>query len=207
MKTKLLSVIIMLALCVTVGGVYASWNYPNEGVTSAFDKTEIDIEMDGATHVGASGELVAQIVDIENGTQVLDQFGFKVENVNDDYVPVLTAKGKISVDYNPAVGTLNPTTKAKCTITIKQTTSTNYAEGILKFKNAYASDVTASGVNYTLVIESETLDGSTSWIINILDYIEITNGAALDTYAKYQEFNTVRQSTDLSIKIEPVTTP
>ena len=205
MKTRLLSVILMLALCVTVGGVYASWNYPNEGVTSAFDKTNIDIEMDGATHVGASGALNAQIVSIADETQVLDKFGFNVKNLNDDYVPVLTADGKISVTYTPAAGSLAPTTKAKCTITINQTTSAEYSNGILKFKDAYSSNVTADGVNYTLVIESSDLDGSSTWTVNILDYVELVDNAALDTFAKYTAFNNVRQNTSLSVKIEPST--
>lgn len=101
LKTKLLSVFVAFALMITVGGVYATWNYADGGVN----------DEDYAGFIS----LTEDVTGIQKGTLAIDtaQTNFKIEfddpntddpstdNINEDemHTAVLAYSGKIVVKF------------------------------------------------------------------------------------------------------------
>ncbi len=88
---KKLSLLMALAMIITIGGVYANWTY-NEGIIQDRPHGHFTVSMGEVTHATRKGELK------------LDTTGVKItfENLNGDYVPVMTITGSAYVYFKPA---------------------------------------------------------------------------------------------------------
>ena len=94
MKTKSLSLLLALALCITIGGVYAAWIYAETPITAVH------------SHIGSFGLANAQVnnskgtisIDASNAHLTIDQ----KDSANLDYTAVLTATGTITVTFTPS---------------------------------------------------------------------------------------------------------
>ena len=94
MKTKSISLLLVLALCITIGGVYATWIYAETPITNVH------------SHIGSFGLANAQ-VNNSKGTISIDASGAHLyidqkDTVNLDYTAVLTATGTITVTFTPS---------------------------------------------------------------------------------------------------------
>ena len=91
---KKLSLLVALALLITVGGVYATWNYAQGDATS---KTGY---LDKVTLVADS------VVDSAKGTFEIDTTNLKitVDDTNNDHVAELLIEGDIKITFTPSTG-------------------------------------------------------------------------------------------------------
>lgn len=87
---KKLSLLMALAMIITIGGVYATWTY-SEGVMSTKVHEHFNISLVGATSTNAKGTLT---VDPSGLSIVIDN--------NGDYEPVMTISGSVKVYFTPA---------------------------------------------------------------------------------------------------------
>ena len=96
MKTKRISLLLILALCITIGGVYAAWIYAGSTLTAVHG------------HIGSFGLTNAQLnnakgtitVDATNAHLAIDQKD--TDPASRDYTAVLTATGTITITFVPS---------------------------------------------------------------------------------------------------------
>lgn len=183
MKTRVLSLLIALAILVTVGGVYATWLYAETDMTAVHG------------HIGSFGLASAEInnskgtftVDASSAHLVIDQ------TAADNYVAKLTAAGTITVKFTPSTifGNSNPdlgTFNVVYSLVTDNATPTNYMVNdgtgekalFTKFDTTTQTNLTLTkdGDVYTATVDANAL----------LNLIEI-NTFKLDTYAKYSNFS------------------
>ena len=94
MKTKSISLLLVLALCITIGGVYATWIYAETPITNVH------------SHIGSFGLSNAQVnnskgtisIDASNAHLYIDQ----EDSATLDYTALLTATGTITVTFTPS---------------------------------------------------------------------------------------------------------
>lgn len=89
---KKISVLIIMALIVTIGGVYATWNYAQSAAS--------------ADPVQSVVTLTDKVVDTPKGTIEVDASGliFEIDDTNGDYVAELVVDGEIEITFTPADG-------------------------------------------------------------------------------------------------------
>lgn len=92
MKIKRLSLIITLALCLTVGGVYATWTYAEGQIQSNSGTASLTIE-------AAANEGEAGTINVDTNS-----LSITVEN-GGSYKTVLSVTGDITVTLTPTAGT------------------------------------------------------------------------------------------------------
>lgn len=185
MKTRVLSLLIALAILVTVGGVYATWLYAQSDMTAVHG------------HIGSFGLASATInnnqgtftVDATNAHLIIDQ------KDTSDYTAVLKAEGTITVKFTPS-DIFKNTNKDKETFAVTyslltdNTNPTGYKvpdgtgadkELFTKFDTTTKTDLTlhrGNDGNYTATVQATEL----------LKLMAI-NSFTLDSYAKYTAFS------------------
>lgn len=184
MKTRVLSLLIALAILVTVGGVYATWMYAQSDMTAVHG------------HIGSFGLASAEInhpqgtftVDATNAHLIIDQKG------TSDYTAELRAEGAITVKFTPS-DTFKNTNKDKVTFDVTYSLVTDNANplGFLvpdgtggesalfeRFDTGTQKplSLTKNGDVYTATVQAEDL----------LELIAIKT-FTLDSYAKYTAFS------------------
>lgn len=90
MKAKNIGLLATLAMVVTVGGVYATWNYATEGITSTTATVSVGIE---DTVKSSKGTIAA--------TSTLELI---IDDTNSDYVAEITWSGTIDVTFTAGAG-------------------------------------------------------------------------------------------------------
>ncbi len=183
MKTRVLSLLIALAILVTVGGVYATWLYAETDMTAVHG------------HIGSFGLASAEINN-SKGTFTVDASGAHLvidQTAADDYTAKLTATGTITVKFTPSTifGNSNPdllTFNVVYSLVTDNADPTNYkvndGSGEKALFTTFDTEtqtplaLTKSGDVYTATVEASVL----------LDLIEIDT-FELDTYAKYSTFS------------------
>ena len=92
MKTKLISLILVLAICITVGGVYAAWLYAETPMTAVHG------------HIGSFG-LATAVVNNNKGTISVNGDNAHLsldQKAADDYTAVLKASGDVVITFTPS---------------------------------------------------------------------------------------------------------
>lgn len=192
LKTKLLSIFVAFALMVTVGGVYASWNYTNDNQvieTKIFNTT---IAIDEASVNGVPGVLSL------NDTDVLS---YKIEN-DGDYHTILESNGSLIVTYTPNEGTAIQTVNLKCDIVL-----TNHRlNGTTNIFNLTGGTPDPDNViEIEKALTASNIGGATTWTISPSDVgLVLTESFLLDTYAEWNTFNTSLTNCTLSFIISVV---
>lgn len=82
--------VIALALCITIGGVYATWTYTATNDIMDVNQTKT-LQMAGATETGAAG---AYEIDVSGLSLVID-------DTNSDHYPELVVSGNVVVTFVP----------------------------------------------------------------------------------------------------------
>ena len=183
MKTRVLSLLIALAILITVGGVYATWLYAETDMTAVHG------------HIGSFGLASAEInnskgtftVDASSAHLVIDQ------NSANDYTAKLSATGNIVVKFTPSTifSNSNPdltTFNVEYALVTDNADPTNYkANDGTGEKALFTKFDTATQTTLPLVKTGDfytaTVDASV-----LLDLIQI-NTFELDTYTKYTAFS------------------
>ncbi len=187
--------LIALILCVTIGGVYAAWSYAaSAGVTETVNKGV------SLTPVSQSGSIGSYAVSFAEFSIVIDQTS------QDDYTPKLSFYQESddgSLDF-----TFTPTTVAsddvkangiESTVTF---TSVLQHEGIAIF--SFPQTITIGTADSDAPIKwTKTGDIFTVSISNdaLANYIQLNYTNKLDTYAKYQAFETSLGTGTISITV------
>ena len=183
---KKLSLLVALALIVTIGGVYAAWNYA-QGATASVEITR-EINMAQVNTDSNKGSIAATPTDV----------AFLVDN-GGDYHTVLTGSGKFDITFTPSVGADSTTAtsgiKMIATITIRSTTNAKY-EGTTPLtvnEGQNVIDLTPSGASKT----------ATLTVAQILTAIELCD-VVLDTKAENDAFHNVLKDYTIVITISEV---
>ena len=184
MKTKRLSLLLVLALCVTIGGVYAAWVYAETPMTAVHG------------HIGSTGLANASVNNSKGTITVNADAAHLVIDQTDtnDYTAKLTATGDIAFVFTPSqiFRDSNPDLEAvemeyRLTTTNAAPTEFKNTDGteknlFTKFDTTTTKSITLTknGDVYTATISAEAL----------LEFVEI-NTFKLDTYEKYQAFSII----------------
>lgn len=91
---KKLSLLVALILCVTIGGVYATWNYAENAATSQ------------TKYFDASTVITDKVESLSKGTIKVDTTNLKItiDDTNDDFYGELKIEGYVSVEFTPSAG-------------------------------------------------------------------------------------------------------
>ena len=185
---KKLSVLILLILCVTIGGAYAAWSYTGSTVSSV-DRT-VSHGMTTATTDGDVGilEIVSNDVDV-----AIDQ------TADGNYLAKLVITGSITVSFTPNPGApddvVNNAIAAVATLYTKNA-STNTYDG----KEIYVSPV---GSSVELTWGEKQPDGSFLATIDADDIdtlLDLGGDFVLDTHAKYLTFHALEENITLTVQ-------
>ena len=93
MKKRIFAFLTAMALCITIGGVYATWNYAQSSA--------------GAVTREYNLMLTSETIATSKGTIALSSSGFTLEldqKSDTDYTAVLKMTGDLSVTFTPAAG-------------------------------------------------------------------------------------------------------
>ena len=183
-----LSILVMLIVCVTIGGVYAAWTYTGTTVSAA-DKT-LSHGLTTATTAGDVGifEIVDNNVDIS-----IDQ------TAAGNYEAKLSITGQISVHFTPYQNAgvdediLENGVDAVAKIYLKNA-ETNLFEG----KPIYIAS--PDGIELEWTPEGDTFH-ATITAEQIASLITISDDIVLDTYAKYQEFHGLEENITITLQV------
>ena len=184
MKTKSLSLLIVLALCITVGGVYAAWIYAENDMQAVHG------------HIGSFGLTNAEINN-SKGTITVDasQAHLAIDQTSaTNYTGMLKATGSITITFNPSETFKNQhagetTFAMKYYLVTTNTAPTTFTcdDGtgekalFTEFDTTTKTDITLTkggDGKYTVTLDATVL----------LDLIAIDD-FVLDTYEKYQTFS------------------
>lgn len=183
---KRLGIIVFMALVLTVGGVYATFNYAQNDATPASQTLTKGLEEAALTNAKGTIEITKNDFNIT----VDDLDG----NLTTKYTASYTSGGTSKVTFTPAQGAdAEVTTNGiKLKLVIEFVGSNNYkGTAIFKHKAAY----TPGGVvlNGGVKVIGETT-------FNLADYIDV-NEISLPTHAEYQAYKTEFDATTIKITI------
>ena len=185
---KKLSLLVALALIVTVGGVYAAWNYA-QGATASVEITR-EINMAQVNTNSNKGSIAATPHDV---AFIVDDAG--------GYHTKLTGAGNFTIVFSHSTGadatTIDNGIKMIATITIKSTTNAKYDGQVpiaaIEENNKNVIDLTPNGPS-----KSATLEVSA-----ILETLQLCN-VVLDTKEKNDAFHNVLKDYTIVITISEV---
>ncbi len=213
---KKLSLLMALAMLITVGGVYATWTY-SEGVMSTKVHEHFNISLVGATSTNAKGTLT---VDPSGLSIVIDNDG--------NYAPEMTVSGSVKVYFKPADNVSDDVNEGKINLKFQLSASQagqqmgNVAESIvyqfededpIQVFSAYNQD------EHDVDTSAPSWDGEKSaWCYEIswdqIDDLIVLNTAgftgedkALLTYNEYKAFESAINSQSYGISVWEPTTP
>ena len=185
---KKLSLLVVLILLVTVGGVYATWNYAQGDVTST--QGFVLPKMDTVVTTGSKGSIT---VDTSGMT-------IKVDDLDTDsaiHKPVLVIEGKITVTFTPAVGADEAVATSgipmKAVITCTDNWQYNSTQIITVDTENQSNEFSTTGPALTFDITADQL----KQIIHIADF-------TLPTYSNFQEFQTILNRGNIKISVSEV---
>lgn len=189
MKTKSLSLLIALALLITIGGVYAAWIYAETPLTAVHG------------HIGSFG-LANAVINNSKGTITVDASNAHLtidQKASNDYTATLTASGTITFTFSPSdvFKNSNPnldeytmnyslTTDNASPMTFTVPDGTDDDKQLFRtFDTTITTEIVlqknASG-NFVATINASDLIKSDAPLIAI-------NTFTLDTYKKYTDFS------------------
>ena len=196
---KRLSVIISLALVVTIGGVFAAWNYSN-GTATGITTTRV-LDMASITTTVEKGKITANSTGM---TLIVDDAKSVNPETGKSFKAVLTGTGSINITFTPDTSA-EPTVQANGIHMIAEVTVTQ-SEGAIQW-------TASNGQDYDILIEN-TVDGKNIIDLGVTKIAEIEadtiidalifcggEEVLLDTYKKNQDFVAAMSKYTINIKI------
>lgn len=188
---KKLSILVALILCVTIGGVYATWTYP--GTSVAEYKIPLTHQMAGVDFSGSAG-----VYEVTSNTlaYTIDQ------KATGDYTPVMSLSGSVSFTFtahnqisdSALTAALTPTV----TIYTEDLSSATYGGNAIFTVNSSFSltldedNWTQSGNVYTYTIQASELAGA----------ITLNDGFYLDTHDEYLAFQAAQMKAIFRLNVK-----
>jgi len=186
MKIKRLSLVILLALCITISGVYAAWIYAEQPLTAVHNHTTLMMANAEVNH--PKGTIS---IDTSGSSLIIDQ------TADNDYTATLKATGTIFVTLSPSTEFANqnqdlPSITMQYRLVTTNTNPTGFEctdpDDTSKTKSLFNEFNT---VTYSLI--NLVKDGSGKYVgeipaISLLDCIEL-NEFVLDKHSKYEKFS------------------
>lgn len=200
---KKVGLLMTLASLIAVGGVYATWSYGQDKTASASD--ELAVVMTAATVDGKKGKFTVSTTTLK----------FEVGNKG-DYVPELRANGNLVVTFTPNPGADTDVIESGIDINWGVQFS---GDGEQNWKYDPDFDGTADEMIFNLdssltkVSKTKaTVDGAGNFVFTIpaADIVakfplNIDEGFALDTKAKYDSFNSYLDDYKIELHISEAT--
>lgn len=180
---KKLSVLVALILCVTIGGVYATWNYAQGNVSST------------TKYFDAGTTITDKVVDTAKGTITVDTSNLKItiDDSNNDFYGEMTMEGTVSVTFTPNTGA-------------DETVASN---GIaLQYALGTTSGYTYDGNDiFDVTTTTQTLGTGKTFTITAaqLENLISLNTLHLPTVEEYQAFKDALHAGAISITVSEVT--
>ncbi len=185
---KKLSVIISLALVITIGGVFAAWNYSNGAATGITTTRALD--MASTTTTVEKGKITANSTGM---TLIVDDDKSVNPQTGTSFKAVLVGTGSINVTFTPD-DSADPTVKQNGIHMIATVTITK-AEGTTQWTadddaNTLVDILAPNTENNNNVIDLGTAKEVEIKAQQIIDALIFCGGknVILDTYAKNQDF-------------------
>lgn len=181
---KKLSVLIALILCVTIGGVYATWNYAQGNVTS---QTKF---FDNGTTI------TNKVISTAKGTISIDTSNLKItiHDNDNDLKGQMTMEGSITVSFTPNQGADATVSQEGIELQYVLGTTENYT-----YKGSPIFSVKNDTHNLGKVATSVTIPAS-----ELDDCIDL-NTLNLPTSADYDAFKLALHAGSISITVSEVT--
>ena len=184
---KKLSLIVVLILCITVGGVYATWNYARYTVDSKQASATAVIT---GTHSSAKGvislatDVKRVIVDDSNNDFAAEVFFGQVDANSQIVEDVTDADGEIEITFTANAGADESVLQNGIPLLVSVTAN--------KLGTYLGADVFEIKTESYTIQTSEFVKASDASVftttINLKDFIGLKNEIVLDTYAEYQAF-------------------
>ena len=184
---KKLSLIVVLILCITVGGVYATWNYARYTVDSKQASATAVIT---GTHSSAKGvislatDVKRVIVDDSNNDFAAEVFFGQVDANSQIVEDVTDADGEITITFTANAGADESVLQSGIPLLVSVTAN--------KLGTYLGADVFEIKTESYTIQTSEFVKASDASVftttINLKDFIGLKNEIVLDTYAEYQAF-------------------
>ena len=188
---KKLSILVALILCVTIGGVYATWTYP--GTSVAEYKIPLTHQMAGVDFSGSAG-----VYEVTSNTlaYTIDQ------KATGDYTPVMSLSGSVSFTFtahnqiseSALTAALTPTV----TIYTEDLSAATYDGNAIFTVNSNFSLTldktkwTQSGNVYTYTIQASELASA----------ITLNDGFYLDTHDEYLAFQAAQMKAIFRLNVK-----
>ena len=183
---KKLSVLVMLILCITIGGVYATWIYTSSTISSV-DRTISH----GLESVNTDGDVGVFKIEANNINVAIDQ------TAEGDYTAKLVITGQITVRFTPNPGApedvVNNAVSAHATLYTKNADVNKY--------NGSEIYVSPEGAEVDLVWEKQA-DGSflaTLTAADIDTLLDLGGTFVLDTHQEYLDFHALEENITLTV--------
>lgn len=193
---KKLTTIIALALVLTIGGVYAAWNYFQGGATGATAQPRI-----GMATVSYNGEKGTITADTTALTLLVDDMStVSGSGINTQHKAGLTGVGSIAITFTPKAGAdadvVNNGIKMQATLSVTKINAESKYNG----KDAISVDPAKATfeLNGGAACKSTTISYE-----QIIDALVLYEGEELilDTKAKYDEFAKILSDYQIHINI------
>ncbi len=196
--TKSVSLLMVLVLCLTVGGVYAAWSYAaNAGVSEAVNK---GVSITPATQNGSLGTYEVIYTDF---SVIIDQ------TAEGDYTPILKiyapdgASGNLSFKFTPNTVASDDLKEngMESTVTFSSTLAHD-STAIFNFPKTLTIGKVGSGAEF---VWEKQADGSFLCVVanaKLPEYIQLNYTEKLDTYEKYQAFESSLSGGTITITIK-----
>ena len=183
-----ISLIIVLALCITIGGVYAAWTYSETTKITDGNATKA-LQMADVVNGGTSGVFS---VNTENLVLTID-------DTNGDHYPELVGSGTVTVTFTPGMGATNDIK----TNGVKAYTSLSVSNNDWTFADGHGTTgqilTIADDATHTIA-RADAANAAFKWVkqndgtftctfegANIAQHIQL-NQYLLDSYDLYQEY-------------------
>lgn len=179
---KKLSILIALILCVSIGGVYATWFY--SGAENVADVSEpITINLEDAQTVGSHGSY--SLIKNMNGAQTF----FRIDQIDDQHTAGLVCAGALKLVFTPNVHASAEIKNGDFDTWVYFTGNfgTLTYNDLSIFKDVSANSVeTAIKIENWTVTEQGTLEYDLTQLLK--DTLQFENTFKLDTLVDYNSF-------------------
>ena len=201
---KRLSLIIALALLVTIGGVFAVWHYDRGAVSLEISRSATMAAIQSDTSKGS----ITIIEDDQNPNNLKFMVDDIIEGSNaKDYIAELVPTGSITIKFTPAANADQNVKdygiKMRATVTL-QGDQAKYGEG----ENEKSIFTVKTGANSFDLNDGEATKGNVvinaTDIANCLNFVE---GVVLDTYEDNVAFENAMKTYTIVVTISEITTP
>ena len=124
---KKFTILVALILCVTIGGVYATWNYASADVTAS--DMNMSINLATATTDNPKGQII----------NVLNSMNVKIDDTNHDYYAEPIIEGAMGFVFTPSAGVDSSITNngISMTITLTQSNPVQYEDDSGNLKDVF----------------------------------------------------------------------